>query len=203
MRPVGAPATWVLSNHDKPRHVTRYGDIRRARAAILLMLALPGSAYVYQGEELGLPEILDLPDEMLQDPVWRRSGYTDRGRDGCRVPIPWSGDEPSYGFGPAGCWLPQPAIWRELSVQAQLDDPDSMLTLYRAAIALRRDFSGGLEWLDSPPDTLVFRRSSGLVCAVNLSTGPVALPTGYGRVTCSSAPLDGGVLPVDAAVWFA
>jgi alpha-glucosidase len=201
VEPVGAPATWVLSNHDKPRHVTRYGDIRRARAAILLMLALPGSAYVYQGEELGLPEVLDLPDEVLQDPVWRRSGFTDRGRDGCRVPLPWSGDEPSYGFGPAGCWLPQPAVWRELSVQAQLADAASMLHLYRAAIALRRGFSGGLEWLDGPPDTLVLRRSSGLVCAVNFSSAPVALPPGYGDVICSSVPVEDGLLPPDAAAW--
>jgi alpha-glucosidase len=201
MDPVGAPATWVLSNHDKPRHVTRYGDIRRARAAILLMLALPGSAYVYQGEELGLPEVLDLPDEVLQDPVWRRSGFTDRGRDGCRVPLPWTGDEPSYGFGPAGCWLPQPAAWRELSVQAQLADAASMLHLYRTAIALRRGFSGGLEWLDGPPDTLVFRRSSGLVCAVNFGSAPVALPPGYGDVICSSVPVEDGLLPPDAAAW--
>jgi alpha-glucosidase len=200
---VGAPATWVLSNHDKPRHVTRYGGVQRARAAILLTLALPGSAYVYQGEELGLPEVLDLPDEVLQDPVWRRSGYTDRGRDGCRVPLPWSGDEPPYGFGPAGCWLPQPAVWRELSVHAQLSDPTSMLQLYRTAIALRRDVSGGLEWLDSPPATLFFRRGSGLVCGVNLGTAAVPLPPEYGDVICSSAPVAEGTLPPDAAVWLA
>jgi alpha-glucosidase len=203
MEPMNAPATWVLSNHDRPRLVTRYGDVRRARAATLLMLALPGSAYVYQGEELGLPEVLDLPDEVRQDPVWRRSGYTDRGRDGCRVPIPWSGDQPSYGFGPAGCWLPQPATWQELSVRAQLSDPTSMLHLHRAALALRRGFSGGLEWLDSPPGTLVFRRASGLVCAVNFSTRPVALPPGYGDVICSSTPVEAGTLPPAAAAWFA
>lgn len=125
MRPVGAPATWVLSNHDVTRHATRFanppgpgtqlrtaGDralgLRRARAATLLMLALPGSAYVYQGEELGLPDVVDLPDEVRQDPSFFRSAGQDGLRDGCRVPIPWTTDGPSHGFGPAGSWLPQP-----------------------------------------------------------------------------------------------
>ena len=137
LRPVGAPATWVLSNHDVARHVSRYAreqagpgsslmqllgrpaDLelgrQRARAAVLLTLGLPGGAYVYQGEELGLDEVEDLPDEALEDPTWERSGHTDRGRDGCRVPVPWSGDAPPYGFSPAGAtappWLPQPAGW--------------------------------------------------------------------------------------------
>ena len=109
---VGAPNTWVLSNHDVTRHVTRYGGgetgLRRARAAALLMLALPGCAYVYQGDELGLPEVTDLPDDVLADPIWTRSGHTLRGRDGCRVPIPWSGTVPPFGFGTGGSWLPQP-----------------------------------------------------------------------------------------------
>jgi alpha-glucosidase len=203
MEPVGAPATWVLSNHDKQRHVTRFGSLQRARAAILLMLALPGSAYVYQGEELGLPEVLDLPDDVLQDPMWKRSGYADRGRDGCRVPLPWSGEDPSYGFSRAAGWLPQPAIWRDLSVQAQHDDPSSMLHLYRTAIALRRGVSGGLEWLDGPAGTLALRRASGLVCVVNFGTEPVALPDGYGKPICASAPLSDGMLPPDAAAWLA
>ena len=114
---VGAPPTWVLSNHDVVRHVTRYGGgalgVRRARAAALLMLALPGGAYVYQGEELGLPEVHDLPDEVRQDPTFLRTGGAERGRDGCRVPIPWSGSASPFGFGPAGRrpWLPQPSTW--------------------------------------------------------------------------------------------
>ena len=103
-RRVGAPPTWVLSNHDVVRHVTRYGGgelgRRRARAAALLMFALPGGAYVYQGEELGLAEVVDLPDDVRQDPTFRRTEGDERGRDGCRVPIPWSGDEPPFGFGP-------------------------------------------------------------------------------------------------------
>ncbi|MFD9338447.1 glycoside hydrolase family 13 protein [Streptomyces sp. NPDC060028] len=143
---VGAPTTWVLSNHDVVRHVTRYGGgaqgLARARAAALLMLALPGSAYVYQGEELGLPEVADLPDGVRQDPAFRRTAGQDGLRDGCRVPLPWSGTEPPYGFGPAGSWLPQPAGWGALSVAAQTGDPHSTLELYRAALELRRALPG-------------------------------------------------------------
>lgn len=136
MRPVGAPATWVLSNHDVTRHATRFanppglgtqirtaGDrdlgLRRARAASLLMLALPGSAYIYQGEELGLPDVVDLPDEVRQDPAYFRGAGQDGFRDGCRVPIPWTRDGSSYGFGNGGSWLPQPDGWGELSIEAQ------------------------------------------------------------------------------------
>ncbi|MFG2482571.1 alpha-amylase family glycosyl hydrolase [Streptomyces virginiae] len=143
---VGAPTTWVLSNHDVVRHVTRYGGgargLARARAAALLMLALPGSAYVYQGEELGLPEVVDLPDEVRQDPAFLRTAGQDGLRDGCRVPLPWSGDQAPYGFGPAGSWLPQPAGWGDLSVAAQTGDPHSTLELYRAALELRRAMPG-------------------------------------------------------------
>ncbi len=140
---VGAPATWVLSNHDTIRHRTRYGrdqedalagagevpvdlalGLRRARAAALLELALPGGAYIYQGDELGLPEVEDLPEDVLDDPTWERSGHTVRGRDGCRVPIPWSGSEPPYGFGPGNeqPWLPQPADWAPLTAEAEAAD---------------------------------------------------------------------------------
>ncbi|MFF3016505.1 glycoside hydrolase family 13 protein [Streptomyces sp. NPDC057939] len=167
---VGAPTTWVLSNHDVVRHVTRYGGgargLARARAAALLMLALPGSAYVYQGEELGLPEVTDLPDAARRDPAFRRgriprqagpdAGGVEVGavggeveaagqdglRDGCRIPLPWSGEEPPYGFGGAGSWLPQPADWAGLSVAAQTGDPHSTLELYRAALELRRAMPG-------------------------------------------------------------
>ncbi|RBM20179.1 alpha-amylase family glycosyl hydrolase, partial [Streptomyces sp. PT12] len=122
MRPVGAPSTWVLSNHDVVRHRTRLGGgLERARAATLLMLALPGSAYLYQGEELGLPEVTDLPDDARQDPAFfRRGADGDEGlRDGCRVPIPWTPHGPSYGFGDGGSWLPQPPAWAALSVARQ------------------------------------------------------------------------------------
>ncbi|MFC3504265.1 glycoside hydrolase family 13 protein [Micromonospora krabiensis] len=215
---VGAPTTWVLSNHDKQRHVTRYGDgpdgLRRARAATLLMLALPGCAYLFQGEELGLPEVLDLPDELRQDPAFLRTGES---RDGCRVPLPWDGELPPYGFGPAGSdrsWLPAPATWRALSVAAQAGVPDSTLELYRAALRIRRGHpalsadAGGVTWLTTEPGVLAFSRAAGdavLTCVVNLSGAPV-VAGGHGELVVASAPLtrqgDGHLLPVDAAAWF-
>ncbi|MFI6264560.1 glycoside hydrolase family 13 protein [Micromonospora sp. NPDC051006] len=215
---VGAPTTWVLSNHDKQRHVTRYGDgpegLRRARAATLLMLALPGCAYLYQGEELGLPEVLDLPDELRQDPAFLRTGES---RDGCRVPIPWSGELAPYGFGPAGSelsWLPAPATWRALSVAAQTGDPGSTLELYRAALRIRREHpalaadAGPVTWLETGPGVLAFTRAAGdavLTCVVNISGAP-ALIDGYGEPLAASEPLTaqgtGHLLPVDAAAWF-
>ncbi|WP_199584648.1 glycoside hydrolase family 13 protein [Blastococcus sp. TF02A-30] len=201
-----APACWVLSNHDRPRHVTRYGDgevgTRRARAAALLQLALPGVAYLYNGDELGMPDV-DLPDEALQDPMWFRSGGAERGRDACRIPVPWSGTQPSYGFSSdAETWLPMPRGWAGLTAEAQERDPASMLSLYRAALELRRSdaVSGdGLEWLPAPDGCLAFRRPGGLVCLVNFSGSPVPLPEG--RVLLASADVAGGSLPGDAAVW--
>ncbi|MFF3944980.1 glycoside hydrolase family 13 protein [Streptomyces sp. NPDC001902] len=210
---VGAPTTWVLSNHDVVRHVTRYGGgaagLRRARAAALLMLALPGSVYVYQGEELGLPEVTDLPDEVRQDPSFFRDNGQDGLRDGCRVPIPWTADGPSHGFGPAGSWLPQPAGWGGLSVQAQTGDPDSTLELYRSALRLRRELpglgDGPMRWLDAPEGVLAFSRP-GLVCTVNANPAPVQLPV-PGRPVLSSEPVaftGGSVrLPADSCIWWA
>ncbi len=214
---VGAPTTWVLSNHDRQRHVTRYGDgevgLRRARAAALLMFALPGCAYVYQGEELGLPEVLDLPDELRQDPAFRRTGES---RDGCRVPIPWGGELPPYGFGPDGSelsWLPAPATWRSLSVAAQTGTSGSTLELYRTALRIRHEHPalaevGGITWLETEPGVLAFRRAAGdaeLTCVVNISGADVTV-SGHGRPVVASADLtergDGHVLPVDAAAWF-
>ncbi|SCE70216.1 glycoside hydrolase family 13 protein [Micromonospora tulbaghiae] len=214
---VGAPTTWVLSNHDRQRHVTRYGDgevgLRRARAAALLMFALPGCAYVYQGEELGLPEVLDLPDELRQDPAFRRTGES---RDGCRVPIPWGGELPPYGFGPDGSelsWLPAPATWRSLSVAAQTGLPGSTLELYRTALRIRHEHPAlagldGITWLETEPGVLAFRRAAGdaeVTCVVNISGADVTV-SGHGRPLVASADLtergDGYVLPVDAAAWF-
>jgi alpha-glucosidase len=202
---VGAPTTWVLSNHDVRRQVTRFGSLDRARAAILLMLALPGSAYLYQGEELGLPEVLDLPPEARRDPVWFRSGGKEIGRDGCRVPIPWSGDKPPFGFSPNGsAWLPSPPSWASLTAQAQAEDPHSTLSLYRDALRLRRSgpATGALQWLDSAPEVLHFRRPGGLRCLVNLGTAPLPVPDGSGEPVLASAPLVDGTLADDAAAWF-
>lgn len=235
-RSVGAPVMWVLSNHDITRHVTRYGrpqaershdplhgsgnghpDLglgrRRARAALLLELALPGGAYLYQGEELGLEEVEDLPEELLQDPTWKRSGHTERGRDGCRVPIPWAPAGPSLGFGDVEPWLPQPASWAPLSVARQEADRSSMLWLYRDALRLRKDLpalgrrSGtALTWLDLGDAVVAFTREPGFTCVLNTGHEPVDLPAG--DVVLASGPdavLTGADatrrLTGDSAIW--
>ncbi|MFI6086796.1 glycoside hydrolase family 13 protein [Streptomyces sp. NPDC051218] len=223
MNAVGAPATWVLSNHDVVRHSTRLAEgdaargLRRAKAATLLMLALPGSAYIYQGEELGLPEVTELPDEVRQDPAFFRSTGQDGTRDGCRVPLPWSGDRAPFGFGPVDggpSWLPQPAGWKDLTVEAQDGDPASTLEFYRRALAVRREHpalgaGSDVEWLDAPEGVLSFRRTSpggSMVCTVNLTAAPVTVPS-PGTVLLSSAGTtpgaDGTVLPADSTVWWA
>jgi len=218
----GATATWVLSNHDVIRHASRLGlpdgtdeeswllsdgreppldrewGLRRALAGTLLMLALPGSGYLYQGEELGLPEVADLAAGVLQDPVWKRSQGRSKGRDGCRVPLPWSREGASYGFGPGGAWLPQPAGWGELSVEAQRGVPGSPLELYRAALRLRRTLLDGagetLAWVGGADQVaagvLHFRRTPGWHCVANLSGEPRRIPELLpgGRLLLSSAP---------------
>lgn len=228
---VGAPPTWVLSNHDVTRTVTRFsrsqpGHLietdwergrwadedpdhvvgrRRARAAALVQLALPGTAYVYQGEELALEEIEDLPDDVRQDPTWVQSGFTDVGRDGCRIPLPWTETDVPYGFGGepgSPTWLPQPAHWAEHSVEAQDRDADSTLNLYREALRLRpslwRD-AGDVKWLTTEPDVAAFERG-GAQCWVNTGEQAVALP-GTATVLLASAPGVSGSLPPDTAVW--
>lgn len=201
--PVGASATWVLSNHDVVRHPTRYGGgavgLARARAATLTMLALPGSAYLYQGEELGLEQV-DVAPEDRQDPAWFRTGEV--GRDGCRVPMPWSGDAAPYGFGPRGRpWIPQPDDWGPLTVAAQAGDPASTLEFYRAALAARRTFAttagDEVELLDAGDDVLALRRGP---VTVVLNCGAETVPLPAGEVLVASGPLEGG-LPPDTAVW--
>jgi alpha-glucosidase len=205
---VGAAPTWALSNHDVPRTVTRYGGgivgVQRARAMALVELALPGAVFLYNGEELGLPEA-ELPPEARQDPMWTRSGHT-VSRDGARVPVPWQGSEPPYGFSPDGTatWLPMPPDWAPYTVEAQLEDPGSVLSLYRSALELRRThpaFTGTeLEWYGAPDGCFAFRRKgSGLVCAFNSSGEPVPLPPG--ELLLSSTALVDGALPTDAAAW--
>ena len=234
LAPVGAPATWVLSNHDVTRHVTRLGrpsataaktvgsappaisvpeptDLalgrRRARAALLLMLALPGCTYLYQGEELGLEEVADLPEVLLQDPTWVRSGHTVRGRDGCRVPLPWSGPEPPFEFGPPGSkpWLPQPLGWRDRTAQVQTGDPDSFLELYRTALRLRREHLGfrgsGLAWLPAAASVLRFDRPGGVETIVNFGSTAIELPAGRPILLASERLREVGLLPPDTAVW--
>jgi alpha-glucosidase len=203
-----AVPTWTLSNHDVDREVTRYGGgeigLRRARAMVLAMLALPGTVFIYNGEELGLPDVLDLPEEVLQDPTWERSGHTERGRDKCRVPLPWSGEKPPFGFSSAAdTWLPMPADWAALTVEKQQGDPDSTLSFFQKALELRRkraEFDGDkFEWLTAPSDAVIFRSRDGLVCALNAGERPIALPDG--ELIFASAPLVDGQLPPDTAAW--
>ena len=205
MAAVGAPATWVLANHDVDRTATRYGGgargVARARAAALVQLSLPGAAYLYNGDELGLQNV-DLPDDALQDPTWERTGHTVRGRDGERVPLPWSGSAAPYGFttGP-NTWLPMPADWADVTVEAQERDPNSTLQLYRTTLALRRKLTGlqtrELEWLDSPTDCLAYRRGD---LTIWLNAGAVAVPMPSGELVHASGPV-GDDLPPDTAVW--
>jgi alpha-glucosidase len=203
----GATPTWTLSNHDVDREVTRYGGgsvgLARAWAMALVMLALPGAVFIYNGEELGLANV-DLPDEALRDPVWERSGHTRRGRDGCRVPMPWEGAEPPFGFSAnPHTWLPIPPEWAALTVEKQLSDAGSTLSFFRRAIELRRvrrEFDGSaIEWLESPRDALVFRLAGGLVCAVNAGRRAMALPDG--EVLLASGEFVDGRLPPNTAAW--
>jgi alpha-glucosidase len=227
----GASSTWVLSNHDVVRHATRYGlpqgtapenqdgkgwllsdgtsppldrarGLQRARAATMLILALPGSAYLYQGEELGLHEVGDLPPEQIQDPAFHRSEGAEKGRDGCRVPIPWQADGSSFGFGEDGAHLPQPPWFADYSVQAEENDPASTLRLYRRALSARRllQSEAALEWVeDGNESVLHFVRPGGWRSVTNFGTEPVALPAG--SVIVASAPVDGDTLPPDTTAW--
>ncbi|HEY0186605.1 MAG TPA: glycoside hydrolase family 13 protein [Cellulomonas sp.] len=223
---VGAPTTWVLSNHDVVRHATRLGypvgtvlpygigpddpqpdralGLRRARAATLLMLALPGSAYLYQGEELGLPEVTSLPDDVLQDYVWFATQHVDRGRDGCRVPLPWTVDGPTFGFGPTDrSWLPQPRWFADYAADTQEGTPGSTLELYRRALTLRRERRLGLGdvvW-DRSDELLVLGRGDTLV-VTNVHPHPVCveLPAAARLLLASDA---GTLLPVGTDLWAA
>lgn len=217
---IGAPPTWVLSNHDVVRHATRLAPgfdndtrltcevdavrgLRRARAATLFTLTLPGSMYLYQGEELGLREVTELDASVRQDPAWHRSGGTDGTRDGCRVPIPWSGDTASFGFNTGtASWLPQPDDWAEVSVAAETAVEGSTLELYRDALHLRRDLAalgeGPLEWLDHMGDVLAFRRTapdgSSVVSILNLNDATVHLPANWGSEVLISSSDDVALL---------
>lgn len=176
---------------------------RRARAAAALMLALPGGAYIYQGQELGLDEVEDLPEDALQDPTWVRSNHTVRGRDGCRVPIPWGGDAQPFGFGTdAEPWLPQPEHWAQLTVEKQEVDLTSSLSLFRTLLRLRHELDalgdGTMTWDESGEQVLSFTRDPGFRCVVNLGTEPVELD---GELLVASGELVDGKLPTDTAAW--
>ncbi|GAA1867549.1 glycoside hydrolase family 13 protein [Myceligenerans crystallogenes] len=233
MDAVGAPTTWVLSNHDVVRHASRLGldevadgplngigpedpqpdatlGLRRARAASLLMLGLPGSAYVYQGEELGLPDHTTLPDEVRQDPAFFRTKGKEAGRDGCRIPLPWEADAPGLGFGASGeTWLPQPEAYRALAADQQYGVAGSTFEMYRNALELRRAEGlgrGGLSWVTGYAGAadVIALRVAGVVVLSNLGTTPVVLPEGA-EVLISSAPVAGDAsgiaVPSDTTVW--
>ena len=210
LAPVGASPTWVLSNHDVVRHPTRYGGgpvgLARARAATLAMLALPGSAYLYQGEELGLEQVV-VPEQHREDPAWLRtrdSESPDPGRDGCRVPLPWAGDRPPYAFGEiAGQpWLPQPDDWAALTVEAQAGRPGSTLEFYRAALAARRTHAlaagDAVELVDRGEDVFAFRRGP-LTVVLNAGSRTTELPAG--DLLVASGELTSGLLPPDTCAW--
>ena len=233
----GSAPAWALSNHDVHRTVTRYGQeqslvvpppadmiaaprrqgpadlelgARRARAAAGLLLALPGTAFLYQGEEFGLPEVFDLPDAARQDPIWLRSGGAELGRDGCRVPLPWSSEGDSFGFGPDGGalpWLPQPAWFSDFALDRQQQDPSSTLTAYRRLIGARRTLFGSgsvLRWLQgSPSEVLAFTRGDG-VCIVNLADQPHNTPSSWplGPRVLATEPMDDGLLAPNSTSWF-
>ena len=232
---VGAPSSWVFNNHDVVRSVDRFdlglglsggttlerqGDVnkfnlkrgqRRARAGALLMLALPGGAYIYQGEELTLPEAREIPEDRLSDPRWKMSDYKDRGRDGCRVPLPWkSNSAGAFGFSdnaklsPNDAWLPQAGNWGDFSVEVQDTDPNSSLNLYRKALEIRKSLpglgDGPMSWVDAPESVVAFSRPGNFYCYLNLGAD-LKLPAGA-KVLVSSAPIENLTLPTDVAVWF-
>ncbi len=235
LKEVDAPSSWVFNNHDVVRSVDRFdlglglsggttlerqGDPsklnlargrKRARAGALLMLALPGGAYIYQGEELALPEARDIPEDRLTDPRWAMSGFTDRGRDGCRVPLPWKTNSAgAFGFSenlklnPVDAWLPQSKNWGEFSVESQEDDETSPLNLYRNALKIRKSHpglgDGTITWLEVNNDVVAFSRPGGFVCYLNLGDA-ITLPENA-KVLVSSQPLPGNTIPTDTAVWF-
>jgi alpha-glucosidase len=226
----GASSTWVFSNHDVVRHATRYGlpkgpgrngpaqawllsggkepaldreqGVRRARAATLLMLALPGSAYLYQGEELGLHEVIEISDADRQDPAFFRNPGVDIGRDGCRVPLPWTTEGIAFGFGEATAHLPQPEWFSAYAVATQQNNPESTLSLYREALRLRGSLQTEeqLKWLNQSNDAVLhFIRPNGWQSITNFGNEPVELPAG--TVVATSSPLAGGSLPADTTAW--
>jgi alpha-glucosidase len=223
----GSSNTWVFSNHDVIRHATRFGlteealknlpkwfrsknredainkelGLARARAATMLILALPGSTYLYQGEELGLQEPLNIPSDQMQDPQWFRSEGS-ISRDGCRVPMPWTPDGPSFGFGPGGAHLPQPEWFKDWNVQSESGVEGSTLEMYRAALKLRHELQTEeqLKWVwHFNKNVLNFKRPNGWQSITNFGAKPAKLPKG--KVLLSSAPIVDGKLPANATAW--
>lgn len=226
----GSHLAWTLNNHDVWRSVSRYGagitgseilpggndytdiaaGLRRARAAALLLLAMPGAVYLYQGEELGLPEVQDLPNEVREDPIWFRSNGEIPGRDGCRVPLPWDSTAPTFGFSPADAtakpWLPQPEWFGQYAASEQSKLDDSTLAVYQRALHRRSelfDADMSLHWLDAGDrdDVLAFRRGTATVVTV-FGTHSFTPPAEWGEPVVSSAVAEPGTeLPGESTTW--
>ncbi|WP_040494617.1 alpha-amylase family glycosyl hydrolase [Ilumatobacter nonamiensis] len=241
----GSTPTWTLNNHDVQRVVTRLGrdnatdpstvtnnalesvatsvdiavGLRRARAMITLAMAMPGSIYLYMGEELGLPEVLDMPDDRRQDPVFITTNGERLGRDGCRVPLPWT-DDPSTNFGFSASpdasepWLPQPEWWGEVAVDVVDQQDDATLDLYRELIAARRELAVpeglGAMVLDLG-DGLVAVRRGKLIAVTNVTATPIALDSDHDEGIADAMPVFAsepdelhtpGVIPPDSTIWF-
>ena len=224
----GSSTTWVFSNHDVIRHATRFGlseeinknlpkwfrsadreskinfdlGLARARAASMLILALPGSTYLYQGEELGMHEPLNIPSDQMQDPQWFRAEGS-ISRDGCRVPMPWTSTGPSFGFGPGGSHLPQPEWFKDVNVEKQSGVEGSTLELYRKALKLRKGLvtDEKLKWVKHPfnKNVVHFVRPNGWTCVTNFGTKPIKLPKG--QLLLTTANLVDGKLPANATAW--
>jgi len=233
---VNAPTTWVLSNHDNVRRATRFGfrdgrglsgtrrgdgigaadeqpDTARglalARSAAMVMLALPGGVYLYQGEELGLPDHTTLPDAAREDPTFARTAGSRLGRDGCRIPLPWTAAGPTAGFNRSGkSWLPHPEGWGGYSRGVQATDPRSTLSLYGDALDLRRTHrlgSGSLAWVEglAGTDVVAFLNRDVLV-VINLGTEPARLPSGevlLDSIDVRSERTGGSTLFPEQCVW--
>jgi alpha-glucosidase len=224
---VGAPSTWVLNNHDVIRHASRFGGdygratasdgigsnqtqpdnelgLTTAKGATLFMLGLPGASYLYQGEELGLPEHTTLEDKFRQDPTFARTRGTRVGRDGCRVPLPWDQSSDSSGFSATGeSWLPQPESYRGLARSRQEVDASSTLSFYKQALALRKELAlgeGSFGWVEghTGPDSLAYD-NSGIRVIYNFGNEPIDLSKA--EVLISSQSLTGGKLESNSCVW--
>ena len=226
---VGAPSTWVLSNHDTIRHTSKYGvpsiplhgqgigpnseqpdeamGLRKARAASAFMLGLPGGAYIYQGEELGLPEHTMLEGKYRQDPTWFRTNGEKVGRDGCRVPLPWEANGgPSFGFNTTGkSWLPAPESFKRYARDAQEGIAGSTLELYKRLIKERKEFAmGSGEFRFAPEyssDSTLGYINNGVLVISNFGPDSVNVPAGKLLVTTQHDLTVEGVLEHDQTAW--
>jgi alpha-glucosidase len=208
LKQADAPATWALSNHDTPRVASRHGA-KASRALALFVMALPGSCYIYNGQELGLPDA-EIADKDRQDPAFFRTQGLQKGRDGARVPMPWSGDQTPFNFSSGSPWLPIPQEWRELSVSAQESDAASTLNLYRSALKIRRDKlvgTGEIEWVDRGETGLISFARGEFAIYLNTSSTTIKIPSVGALVLGSDAAVtfeNGSLtLPAASAAWLA